>query len=92
MYRTTEPAGVGIRKPTNPSMMATCRALMLMDKRIELPVHYDWWMRGARYGVVTSIGKDARWVYVKLDALPANAKRIKLWALDYEYAIIRPAG
>jgi hypothetical protein len=90
MYRTTNPPGIGIRGRTN-NGRAACWALMLMDKRIELPVHTDWWMRGARYGKVTSIGKDARWVYVKLDALPTKHKRIKLWAIDYEYAKINPA-
>ena len=57
--------------------------------RIELPVHYDWWMRGARYGVVTSKrgGKTgiAAYAYVKLDALPHNARRVKLWAVDWQY-------
>ena len=26
--------------------------------RVEIPVHYDLWMRGARYGTVTKICKD----------------------------------
>ena len=57
--------------------------------RIEIPVHYDWWMRGARYGVVTArrAGKPGQSAYVsvKLDALPTNARRVKVWALDWVY-------
>ncbi len=56
---------------------------------IELPVHYDMWMRGARYGRVTArrAGKPGRSAYVsvKVDALPHNARRVKVWALDWEH-------
>jgi hypothetical protein len=62
--------------------------------RIEIPVHYDWWMRGARYGVVTSTrgGKTgiAAYAYVKLDALPTNARRLKVWAMDWSYCKLVP--
>lgn len=65
---------------------------MKVGTRIELPVHYDWWMRGARYGVVTSIrpGRNgfSTCAYVKLDALPVKARRVKLWKLDWSYANI----
>ena len=58
--------------------------------RIELPVHYDWWMRGARYGVITSHRRAraglSAYVYVKLDALPTRAKRVKVWWPDLDYA------
>ena len=51
--------------------------------RIEIPVHYDWWMRGARYGVVTSIGKDSELAYIKLDAVPTT-HRARIWRIDWE--------
>ena len=55
--------------------------------RIEIPVHYDMWMRGARFGTVTkyregSAGRSA-FVYVQMDN--PRAKSIKLWAIDWDY-------
>jgi len=61
------------------------QARELLGKRIEIPVHYDMWMRGARFGEVTRIGKDAAFVYVKMDH-PQARRRVKLWRIDYEYA------
>lgn len=37
------------------------QAKNLVGKRIEIPVHYDMWMRGARFGVVTKSGKAKKW-------------------------------
>lgn len=58
----------------------------LIGKRIEIPVHYDMWMRGARLGEVTSWvrampGRSAC-VIVRLDGL---RKRLRVWALDFDY-------
>ena len=62
--------------------------------RIQIPVHYDMWMRGARYGVVTSTRGGntgiAAYAYVKLDALPTNARRLKVWACDWDYCKFIP--
>lgn len=55
----------------------------LVGKRVEIPVHYDMWMRGARFGTVTSVGKDCAFVRVKLDMLPH--KRLKVWRIDLPY-------
>jgi hypothetical protein len=58
--------------------------------RVQIPTHYDAWMRGARYGVVTSYGPGAvgrsAFVRVQLDRLPN--KRLKVWRMDWNY--IRP--
>jgi hypothetical protein len=60
----------------------------LVGKRIEIPVHYDSWARGARFGVVTAFRHSKQaghsdYVLVKLDKLPT--KRLKLWSIDWEY-------
>lgn len=34
--------------------------------RIEIPVHFDLWMRGAQYGRVVEYRKDGAWL-VKMD-------------------------
>ncbi len=58
----------------------------LVGKRVEIPVHYDMWMRGARFGEVTAFhhGKEGRsaYVIVKFDH-PQAKKRLKVWALDW---------
>lgn len=60
----------------------------LIGKRIEIPVHYDLWMRGARTGVVTAFrhGKlgMSDCLLVKMDH-PQIKKRLKLWVLDWDY-------
>lgn len=57
--------------------------------RIEIPVHYDLWMRGARFGKVTVVrrGKQGQSAYllVKLDH-PQVRRLLRLWAPDVEYA------
>lgn len=72
-----------IRLSTIEQGMATARNML--GKRIEIPVHYDLWMRGARFGTVTKIGKDGAFVYVKMDH-PQARRRLKLWRIDYDYA------
>lgn len=57
--------------------------------RIEIPVHYDMWMRGARQGEVRGYrnGKDGRSAYlmVRMDR-PQVRRCVKLWRGDWEYA------
>lgn len=47
-----------IRTGTVEAGMAQAR--QLLGKRIEIPVHYDMWMRGARFGQVTAIRQGWR--------------------------------
>ncbi len=60
----------------------------LVGKRVEIPVHYDMWMRGARFGRVTGWrkGKPGKscYVMIKLDH-PQARKAQKVWALDFDY-------
>ncbi|MDE2020565.1 MAG: hypothetical protein KGJ13_09540 [Patescibacteria group bacterium] len=60
------------------------QARALVGKRVEIPVHYDMWMRGARFGEVQSVGKDGAFVKVKLDH-PQARKQLKVWRLDFDY-------
>lgn len=59
-----------------------CRALI--GKRVEIPVHYDLWMRGARYGVVTSVTKDATHICVRMDH-PGVKRLARIAGMDVEY-------
>jgi hypothetical protein len=56
--------------------------------RIEIPVHYDAWMQGARTGVVTSFrrGKPGQSdvMYVRMDH-PQIKRPIRVWRLDWDY-------
>lgn len=62
------------------------QARCLLGQCIEIPVHYDMWMRGARFGRVTSIGKDGEYVRVALDIYPRGFKyRLKIWRIDFDY-------
>lgn len=60
-----------------------------IGKRIEIPVHYDMWMRGARFGEVTAFrnGKAGQsdYLLVKMDH-PQIKRRLKLWRIDWDYA------
>jgi len=60
----------------------------LIGKRIEIPVHYDLWAQGARFGRVTAfrIGKagSSDYLLVKMDN-PRVKRRLKLWRLDWDY-------
>ena len=56
--------------------------------RVEIPVHYDAWMQGARYGVVAwrVSGRPGRSAYVKVKLDNPRIKRqLKVWALDWPY-------
>lgn len=59
-----------------------------IGRRVEIPVHYDLWMRGARSGKITAFrnGKDgySDHYLVKMDH-PQVRRRLKLWKLDWEY-------
>ena len=63
--------------------------MFVIGQRIEIPVHYDLWMQGARYGEVTSFrhGKNGQSDYylVKMDHSQVK-RRLKLWRLDWPYA------
>ncbi|NBU79671.1 MAG: hypothetical protein EBS50_11490, partial [Sphingomonadaceae bacterium] len=59
-----------------------CRALI--GKRIEIPVHYDLWARGARFGVVTSVTKDAAHIRVRMDH-PQVKRLVKLAGMDVDH-------
>ena len=66
----------------------------LIGKRVEIPVHYDMWMRGARYGTVTMYRRgrvnQSDYVYVKLDH-PQAKRSLKIWHHDWEYMkIVQP--
>ncbi len=62
----------------------SAQARALVGKRIEIPAHYDMWMRGARYGQVTRVGKDGAFVYVRLDH-PQAKRSLKVWRIDFDY-------
>jgi hypothetical protein len=67
----------------------TAKPADLIGKRVEIPVHYDMWMRGARHGVITAYrnGRDgcSAYLMVKMDH-PRVTKRLKLWHGDWEHA------
>lgn len=60
-----------------------------IGKRIEIPVHYDLWMRGARCGEITAFrhGKNglSDHYLVKMDH-PQVRRRLKLWRIDWDFA------
>lgn len=56
----------------------------LLGKRIEIPVHFDMWMRGARFGKVTSVGTGGEWICVKMEH-PEIKRRVKVARIDYDY-------
>lgn len=57
--------------------------------RIEIPVHYDMWMRGARFGEVRGFrhGKPGQsdYLLIRMDN-PRIRRCLKLWRIDWEYA------
>ena len=61
--------------------------------RIEIPVHYDMWMRGARFGTVTAYrnGKPglSACVLVRMDH-PQVRRSLKVWAPDWDYVKVLP--
>lgn len=60
------------------------QAKNLVGRRIEIPVHYDKWMQGARTGTVSSVGKDGAYINVKMDNLYVK-RRVKVWRIDFDY-------
>ena len=60
----------------------------LVGKRIEIPVHYDLWMQGARFGTVTGFRAGAAgesdYVLVRMDHEQVR-NQVKLWRLDWDY-------
>lgn len=66
----------------------------LIGKRVEIPVHFDWWARGARYGTVKAFryanhdkGVHSDCLLVRLDALP-NGKCVRVYRLDWPYMLV----
>jgi hypothetical protein len=68
-------------------------AKSLIGKRIEIPVHYDMWMRGARFGTIKALrfvpGHDSEhvgtaYLSVEMDH-PQVKRRLKLWRTDWDY-------
>jgi hypothetical protein len=61
----------------------------LIGHRIEIPVYYAAWMRGARTGLVTTFRRGQRglsaYVLVKLDH-PQVKQPLKLWYEDWSFA------
>lgn len=67
------------------------QARALVGKRIEIPVHYDTWMRGARFGKVVGLawehgsgGQVIRAIRVKMDH-PQIRRNVKVWRIDLDY-------
>ena len=61
----------------------------LIGRRVEIPVHYDMWMRGARMGTVTGFRHGSAGVSDCLLVMMDNPRvrtRLKLWRIDWEYA------
>lgn len=60
----------------------------IIGSRIQIPVHFDLWMRGAMYGVITSVrhGRNGHsdYVNVKMDN-PRIRRRVKVSKLDWGY-------
>lgn len=59
---------------------------------VEIPVHYDRWMQGARFGVVTGFrrGKSGQsdYLYVR-STHPSVRRSIKVWRGDWPYMRVR---
>lgn len=67
----------------------TAAPINLIGKRVEIPVHYDLWAQGARYGVVTATrhanhakGIYSDYILVKMDH-PQVRRRLKVWKIDW---------
>lgn len=59
-----------------------------VGKRVEIPVHYDMWMRGAKSGTVVGRrqGKDGRSAYLQVRMDHPQVRRcVKVWAIDAKY-------
>jgi hypothetical protein len=61
------------------------RCKTLVDKHIEIPEYYEWQWSKARTGTVSKkLGKDSKYVYVKMDDSPWDAPRLKLDYIDFD--------
>lgn len=49
--------------------------------RVEIAPHHDLWMRGARFGAITSYSPDGQYVYVKLDKVSSDRK-FYVWDIE----------
>ena len=72
-------------------MTQVLTAKLHKGQRIEVPVHYNAWMQGARFGTVTGYrqsqaGRSA-FYYVRLDN-PRYRFALKLWEPDVPYCKI----
>ena len=62
----------------------------LLGRRVEIPAHYDVWMRGARYGVISCVTAlsdrrtKTRSVYVRMDNTRVR-KRVRVPSTDFEH-------
>ena len=58
----------------------------MIGRRVEIPVHYDLWMRGARFGVISSGGQreGAAFIRVKMDH-PQVKRRVTIPRKDWEF-------
>lgn len=57
--------------------------------RIEIPVHYDMWMRGARFGTVVGFrhGREGQSDYLMVRMDHSSIRNcLKLWKPDWSYA------
>lgn len=58
--------------------------------RVEIPVHYDAWMCGARFGEVRGFrrGKPGQsdYLLVRMDHPQMQRRCLKLWRIDWDYA------
>ena len=60
----------------------------LIGRRVEIPLHFDLWMRGARFGKVTGFRHGSPGVsdclLVKMDH-PQVKRRVRIPRLDWDY-------
>lgn len=55
-----------------------------IGKRVQIPVHFDLWMKGARYGTVIAFSLTDKVLYVRMDK---RKKFVQLRAEDCDTAI-----
>lgn len=62
------------------------QAEALIGKRIEIPVHYDHWMQGAKYGLVKQLTSNSAgrfFFVVQMDN--TNAGKVYVWQDSWDY-------
>lgn len=62
------------------------QASELIGKRIEIPVHYDKWMQGAKYGRVIALKNSfggGEYLLVEMDNIKAGY--VKIWRSNWDY-------